>query len=148
VPWLSSGETREAFIVDTERRITPDGVSNSSTRLATALSTVIASAGQGDTRGQTSLIGFDTYINQSVVALQADPSKSSPFHLFLDLRRRYDEFRRISDGHSSRGSLTTKLIAGCPVVIPPPVLVKALDSMVKPAIERIFVARRENASFA
>jgi hypothetical protein len=59
-----------AFIVETERRITPEGVSNSSTRLASALSTVIASAGQGNTRGQTSLIGFDTYINQSVVALR------------------------------------------------------------------------------
>jgi type I restriction enzyme S subunit len=47
VPWLSSGETREKFIIDTERRITPAGVSNSSTRLAPALSTVIASAGQG-----------------------------------------------------------------------------------------------------
>lgn len=54
IPWLSSGETREKFIIGTEKKITESGVLGSSTRLAPALSTVIASAGQGNTRGQTS----------------------------------------------------------------------------------------------
>jgi type I restriction enzyme S subunit len=47
LPWLSSGETRTRFITDTEKTITQRGVENSSTRLARANSTVIASAGQG-----------------------------------------------------------------------------------------------------
>jgi type I restriction enzyme S subunit len=75
IPWLSSGETRSRFIIDTEKTITPLGVENSSTRPARAGSTVIASAGQGHTRGQTSFLTFDSYINQSVVL---SPTSKNP----------------------------------------------------------------------
>ncbi|MCC6796982.1 MAG: restriction endonuclease subunit S [Candidatus Hydrogenedentes bacterium] len=148
IPWLSSGETRDAFIVDTERRITVAGVSNSSTRLAKAFSTVIASAGQGNTRGQTSLIGFDTYINQSVVALRASLAYSSPFHLYFDLERRYEEFRRISDAHSSRGSLTTKLIAQVPAIISSRSIIEVFDKIVDPQVSRIFSFKHESRTLA
>ena len=144
VPWLSSGETREKFIVNTERRITLAGVSGSSTRPAPAQATVIASAGQGNTRGQTSLLTFESYINQSVVALIANPRTSSPYHLFFDLERRYEEFRRISDGHSSRGSLTTKLLAGLDAVLPPGDTVRNFDATVAPVVERVVRNLRES----
>ena len=57
--WLSSGETRNRYINETEKSITKEGAINSSTRLALPDDVVIASAGQGFTRGQTSysLIG-------------------------------------------------------------------------------------------
>ena len=111
IPWLSSGETRSRFIIDTEKTITSLGVERSSARLTRAGSTVIAGAGQGQTRGQTSLLLFDSYINQSVVALRAHRQLISDLFLFFDLERRYEQFRQISDSHSSRGSLTTRLLA-------------------------------------
>lgn len=137
IPWLSSGETRSPFIIDTEKTITKDGVENSSTRIARAGCTVIAGAGQGHTRGQTSLLTFESYINQSVVALVANPKVSSDLFLFFDLARRYDEFRQLSDSHSSRGSLTTKLLASVRCVLPPHDLVVAFDHAVRPFAEQI-----------
>lgn len=137
LPWLSSGETRQTFVTATERTITKKGVDESSTRLARAGTTVIASAGQGNTRGQTSMLLLDAYINQSVVALVADEGKVSDFYLFFALERRYEEFRRVSDGHSSRGSLTTKLLGGLQIVIPPVELVRAFDRVVEPMVRRI-----------
>jgi type I restriction enzyme S subunit len=74
--------------------------------------TVIASAGQGKTRGQTSYLFLDTSINQSVIVLKADENRIHKETLFVDLSLRYDEFRMISDSYSTRGSLTTKLIGG------------------------------------
>jgi len=148
VPWLSSGETREKLIIDTEKRITTAGVANSSTREARSLSTVIASAGQGNTRGQTSLLCIDSYVNQSVVVLNADRRTSSPIHLFFDLERRYEEFRRISDGHSSRGSLTTKLLAGLDALFPPFPLIKHFDNIVLPLVERSILNLRESRLLA
>ncbi|MEL8445138.1 restriction endonuclease subunit S, partial [Escherichia coli] len=68
--WFSSGETRNALIIETEKKITATGVKNSSTRLSVAGDILIASAGQGHTRGQTSLNTIDTYINQSVVCIR------------------------------------------------------------------------------
>src|SRR5205823_4429417 len=111
-------ETRNSFIVSTEKSITLGGVENSSTRFARAGATVIASAGQGLTRGQTSLLAIDSYINQSVIALEAKNEISSDLFLFFDLDRRYEEFRQISDSHSSRGSLTTKLLGALRVLLP------------------------------
>ena len=144
VPWLSSGETRATFIIDTDKRITTAGVAKSSTRLARVLSTVIASAGQGNTRGQTSLLGIDCYVNQSVVVLSAKITTSSPTHLFFDLERRYEEFRRVSDGHSSRGSLTTKLLAELKAVRPSVEVISRFESTVAPLVSRAFTTLRDS----
>ena len=67
--WLSSGETRNRFVISTEKTITQLGADNSSTKSAQKYDIVIASAGQGFTRGQTSMLLLNTYINQSVIVL-------------------------------------------------------------------------------
>lgn len=107
IPWLSSGETRESFITTTEKKITEKGVSNSSTRLALNGDIVMASAGQGKTRGQTSFLKIDTYVNQSIIVLRTNEKLINKF-LFYFLKSKYDELRGGSDASSIRGSITTK----------------------------------------
>ena len=107
--WLSSGETSQKFIVETEKTITKEGIQNSSTRLASKYDTVIASAGQGHTRGQTSMLFADSYVNQSIIVIDSE-MKYMPF-IFYNISRRYDDLRTISHSNSIRGSLTTKMIA-------------------------------------
>ena len=107
--WFSSGETRNRFVISTEKTITQAGVDNSSTKLATKYDIVMASAGQGFTRGQTSMLLLDTYVNQSVIVIHAE-DKILPY-LFWNLANRYEELRAISDSSSIRGSLTTKMIS-------------------------------------
>ncbi|MBA2861775.1 restriction endonuclease subunit S [Methanococcus maripaludis] len=119
IPWLSSGETRNNSITETEKKITYKGVENSSTRLAKKEDIVIASAGQGYTRGQASFCKIDTYINQSIVALRTKKELVNPLFLYYNITLRYNELRAISDSHSSRGSLTTKLLAPLKIPIPP-----------------------------
>ena len=107
--WFSSGETRNRFVISTEKTITQAGIDNSSTKLATKHDIVMASAGQGFTRGQTSMLLLDTYVNQSVIVIHAE-RKVLPY-LFWNLANRYEELRAISDSSSIRGSLTTKMIS-------------------------------------
>lgn len=106
--WLSSGETSERFIVSTIKTITDAGASNSSTRKANKYDIVIASAGQGHTRGQTSMLLTDTYVNQSIIVVHAAPDYLP--YLFWNIANRYEELRAISNSNSIRGSLTTKMI--------------------------------------
>lgn len=106
--WFSSGETRNRFVISTEKTITQAGIDNSSTKLATKHDIVMASAGQGFTRGQTSMLLIDTYVNQSVIVIHSE-RKILPY-LFWNLANRYEELRAISDSSSIRGSLTTKMI--------------------------------------
>lgn len=107
--WFSSGETRNRFVISTEKTITQAGIDNSSTKLATKYDIVMASAGQGFTRGQTSMLLVDTYVNQSVIVIHSE--RNILPYLFWNLANRYDELRAISDSSSIRGSLTTKMIA-------------------------------------
>ena len=107
--WFSSGETRNRFVISTEKTITQAGIDNSSTKLAAKHDIVMASAGQGFTRGQISMLLLDTYVNQSVIVIHAD-RRVLPY-LFWNLANRYEELRAISDSSSIRGSLTTKMIA-------------------------------------
>ena len=108
--WFSSGETRNRFAITTEKTITQVGVDNSSTKLAHKYDIVMASAGQGFTRGQTTMLLLDTYVNQSVIVIHSDHLHLP--YLFWNLSSRYEELRAISDSSSIRGSLTTKMIAG------------------------------------
>ena len=108
--WFSSGETRNRFVITTDKTITAAGVNNSSTKLAHKYDIVMASAGQGFTRGQTTMLLLDTYVNQSVIVIHANRTVIP--YLFWNLGSRYDELRAISDSSSIRGSLTTKMIAG------------------------------------
>lgn len=108
LPWLSSGETRCRFIIDTEKTITELGVAKSSTKLAKAGDVVMASAGQGFTRGQTSMLFFDTYVNQSVVVMR--PKRDYGAYLLLMLAAQYDNLRAWSDSTSTRGSMSGKLL--------------------------------------
>ena len=115
-PWLSSGETSQPYITRTEKTITVAGIKNSSTKLAKRGSIVIASAGQGLTRGQTSLLMVDTYVNQSVIVIE--PKDHLSGLLYSNLKGRYDEMRVLSDLDSIRGSLTTKTVSSLPVCFP------------------------------
>ncbi|MGN7437580.1 MAG: restriction endonuclease subunit S [Alcanivorax sp.] len=144
IPWLSSGETRQRFIFDTEKKITNNGVKNSSTKLAKRGSIVIASAGQGHTRGQTSFLEFDTYINQSVVCLEPDTKKVIPLWLFYNLSNRYDEMRQLSDGHSSRGSLTTVILKEMKLNFPPLQNQKAVSDFLYAIDQKIELNQRMN----
>src|SRR5207245_6689059 len=60
----------------------------------------------------------DTYVNQSVVVLRANRERLAPLFLLYNLLSRYNELRQISDAHSSRGSLTTKLMADLDISLP------------------------------
>ena len=115
--WLSSGETRDTYIYDTEKTITQEGADNSSTKLATKGDIVIASAGQGFTRGQASMVMIDTFVNQSVIVIHPN-EKINNYYLLYNLKLRYNQLRQLSDHTSTRGSLTTKIIKDLDIDLP------------------------------
>ena len=119
IKWLSSGETSQRFIYDTERKITQEGVENSSTKLATKGCTVVATAGQGYTRGQASFLMTETYMNQSVIACKANENVILPLYLYYNLDSRYEEFRLLSDGTSTRGGLSGWILKRMEIKLPP-----------------------------
>jgi type I restriction enzyme, S subunit len=135
--WLSSGETSSHFIIKTEKKITKKGIENFSTKLAKKGDIVVASAGQGKTRGQTSLCLIDTYVNQSVNVVRSKNSIVPNSYLFLNLSLRYPQLRDISDSFSIRGSLTTRLVKDLEIVLPPLANTCAFDTWFISAVRKI-----------
>lgn len=119
LPWLSSGETCQRYIQSTEKTITDLGAKSSSTRFAYKDSTVVASAGQGYTRGQASYLLIDTYVNQSVIVLEPNNKIINPLYLYYNIDNRYEELRQLSDGTSTRGSLSGKIMKQLSIKLPP-----------------------------
>jgi type I restriction enzyme S subunit len=137
IPWLSSGETRNRFIITTENTISNAGVDSSSTRCVRAFITVMASAGQGKTRGQVSLLTFPSYINQSILAISANNALVSDIFILFNLAGRYDELRSISDGASSRGSLTKRILEDLNVLLANENLLIGFDKFAQTMIDQI-----------
>ena len=144
--WFSSGETRNRFVISTEKTITQAGIDNSSTKLAEKHDIVMASAGQGFTRGQTSMLLIDTYVNQSVIVIHADRNVLP--YLFWNLANRYEELRAISDSSSIRGSLTTKMIAAFEIPLANEDSLQAFADFSWSVIPQIEYNLLENESFA
>jgi len=80
---------------------------------------------------------IDTYINQSIIAIEVDSSQANPYYVFYNLSRRYEELRSISDGTSSRGSLTTKLIGELSIVLPELTVQNNIVKFIKPLDDQI-----------
>ena len=144
LPWLSSGETNQRYIYDTEKCITQEGADNSSTRYAYRGSTVIASAGQGHTRGQASMLCIDTYVNQSVLVLKPNPLFINPHFLYYNLDNRYNELRQLSDGTSTRGSLSGKILKDLKIYLPSLDEQQKIASILKSLDDKIEVNRKIN----
>lgn len=140
--WLSSGETSNRFIVSTIKTITDEGITNSSTRKANKYDIAIASAGQGHTRGQTSMLLTETYVNQSIIAVHAN-GDYLPF-LFWNIANRYEELRVISNSNSIRGSLTTKMISSLSIPKADMEQIKQFSNLAWPIIKKIEINLNEN----
>ena len=136
--WLSSGETRDSVIIDSERKITQEGVNNSSTKLARIGDSIMATAGQGKTRGQTSYCKIDSYINQSVICIRPVSEEYQSF-IFFNLYSRYHELRNESDGQSIRGSLNKDNLSQLPILLPKNIeLIKSYETKGAVIIDRIY----------
>lgn len=118
IPWLSSGESGKEFIDEASQFITQEGVENSATKLATKNSVIIATAGEGKTRGQVSFLNIDAYINQSLIAMKPSENELLPKYLYYYLKNSYFKLRSLSDITGVRGSLSGELLGNYQVFYP------------------------------
>lgn len=142
--WLSSGETGQRFIYDTKKKITQKGATESSTRFADKNLIVIATAGQGNTRGQTSLLKTQAYINQSVIAIDCNKKIADNIWFFYNLSNRYSELRFISESNSIRGSLTTNILSTLKVLLPSLPEQRAIAAVLSSLDDKIELLREQN----
>ena len=69
IAWMSSGEVNLKRVFDVKRRVTEEGLKNSSTKLISKHSVLVGLAGRGKTRGTVAVNEIDLCTNQSIAAI-------------------------------------------------------------------------------
>ena len=118
IPWLSSAESGRDYIDYANQFITQLGVDNSAARFAEEGSVIIATAGEGKTRGQVSFLQMGAYINQSLIAMKPDSRTMLPHYLYYYLKNSYSRLRTLSGITGVRGSLSGNLLGSFEVSYP------------------------------
>lgn len=118
IPWMSSGEVNKATIHATEKLITKEAYSATSTKLVPPGAVVVALAGQGKTRGTVARTRIELCTNQSLASIVLTDEVDSDF-LFHFLRTQYAQLRDVSSGEGTRGGLNLQMIRAFKVPVPP-----------------------------
>ncbi len=114
IPWVNSGELNNNFIVYTDNFITQTGMDNSSAKLVSEKSILLAM--YGATAGKTSLISFKTTTNQAICSiLPKDMNYRVYIKSYLD--NMYLYLVQLSSG-SARDNLSQDKIKRLHLVIP------------------------------
>ncbi|MCL6271469.1 restriction endonuclease subunit S [Sansalvadorimonas sp. 2012CJ34-2] len=118
IPWVSSGEVAHEIIWDTKEKITPEGLSKSSTSIIPARSLLMAIIGQGKTRGQTALLGIDACTNQNIAAFVFNENFVVPEFVWIWAKSKYHAHR--GGGHGgAQPALNGKKVRSFSFPLPP-----------------------------
>lgn len=118
IPYVKTGEIFFNRIKHAEEFITKEGLNNSSTRLISPGTILMAMYGQGVTRGRVAILEIEAAINQAVAAISCSEKIDNEF-LFYQLMALYEHLRRISDARGgNQSNLNGKLIKELKIVVP------------------------------
>lgn len=119
IPWIKTGEVLDEIIYDTEEKITPEALKNSSAKIYPKDSIVIAMYGQGMTRGRTAKLGIAATTNQACLVLfNVNTDIVLIDYLWYYLQGEYYRLRALAYGNN-QPNLNANIINNYPIVIPP-----------------------------
>ena len=143
IPWLTSGEVRQAFIIGTENFISKEGLENSSAKLWPPNTTVVAL--YGATAAFATLLGVEVSANQACCALIPNP-ESVAFNL-LTLQDSFDRLLQQARG-SAQQNLSQSIVADLKTLVPPNQILEEFNRRVMPLFEQCIHNERESLTLS
>ena len=143
VPWLTSGEVRHPYIIDTIQWISQLGLNESSAKWVPPRSTVVAL--YGATAGEIALVGEQVTTNQAICALV--PKCDYEEFNYLALNSSKSAIVNMARG-SAQQNLSRGIIQDFPVIEPSEGVVSSFSRYVSPLFEKIFSFERESRTLA
>jgi len=143
VPWLTSGEVRDRFVVRTENFISNRGLQNSSAKKWPRFTSVVAL--YGATAGYATLLGAELCANQACCALV--PLLEATSFNFLLVSSSLGHFQQQTRG-SAQQNLSQSIVADLPTVVPPKSVLGAFDRRVRELLSRCLQNLHESFTLA
>lgn len=119
IPWVKTTQIQNCIInkTDVDEWITEEGLKNSSAKMISAGTILMAMYGQGKTRGQVGILNFDASINQACAAIDLKNGVCRDF-VYQSLLASYTRIRRMSNT-GGQENLSVGLIKEIPITLPP-----------------------------
>lgn len=146
IEWVSAkdvGNVDSIFLLDTEKKITPAGVDNSSTKLLPAKTTIITARG---TVGAHCILGKPMTMNQTNYGLKAKEGVSDYF-VYFTLSEMVEQLQQQSYG-TIFDTITTKTFQSVPCVQPPIDVIQKFEDQVTPLMDAILNNQKESRVLA
>jgi len=143
IPWLTSGEVRQAIVIEANNFITLKGLQNSSAKLWSPLTTVVAM--YGATAGQVTLLACETSANQACCALI--PKEASALYVFFKAKNSVQEYEGKASG-SAQQNLNKSIVSNLDVILPPGKVLGKFESVALPIILKMIANEKENKTLS
>ena len=127
IPWLTSGEVRQAIVTKTENFISEAGLANSSAKMWPTATTVVAL--YGATAGQVCFLADTMCSNQACCGLI--PKKGMRYYVYLYISSSVTILEQQSRG-SAQQNLSQQIVADFPTTIPDNDVLAKFDTMIHP----------------
>lgn len=134
IPWYSvvdAPNESDVFVIDTEKKITTEGLNGSSTKLLPKLTTIISARG---TVGKLALTGCEMAMNQSCYGLRS--KKDAHFFNYFSTKRLVSSLKQKAHG-SVFDTITQETFKGVDVVLPSVDILAAFENFVEPLFARV-----------
>ncbi len=119
ISWVTSGETGQPFICQTEQHVTEAALAQTSLTIYPVGTLVVAMYGQGKTRGQISELCIPATTNQACAAIVlVEPSMAHKDYVKLVFEKSYDEIRELSAG-GAQPNLNVGKVKATLIPLPP-----------------------------
>ena len=116
IPWVKSGELRGATIVDTEEKITEDGLRESSAKLVPKGAILLAM--YGATVGRVALLGVDAATNQAVCTIEPNPEIADARYVYHALQEKLTYFLSRAAG-GAQPNISQAIVRDTKLALPP-----------------------------
>lgn len=119
IPWVKTAQIQNCAIneQDVDEWITEEGFHESSAKMISGGTLLMAMYGQGKTRGQVSILNFDASINQACAAIELKNGVSRDY-VYQFLLASYSRIRAMSNT-GGQENLSAGLIKEIPLALPP-----------------------------
>ena len=133
IPWLTSGEVRQSFVMNTQEFITQEGLTNSSAKIVPERSILVAL--YGATAGQICMNFRPLSTNQAISAIV--PIEGSRYFCLVSLQSKIAELQNRAVG-SAQQNISKREVESTNLLLPQVDLRSIYDAFVTPLFDRIF----------
>ena len=117
VPWLKTKEVNYCRITETENYISEEGLNNSSAKMISPNSVIIAMYGQGDTAGRVAINKIPLTTNQACCNLTIDEHKADFEFIYYQLCTLYNKMVSLKAG-AAQPNLNAQIIKNLEILLP------------------------------